>query len=106
MSVEEKLVGETVRRTSLEPIRRDFKDETNIDSNKAAREELLRNYVPVVMEHIAKHGCSGLKCKRCPLNNVCDRNASKSKDLANQMIAYARANVMSKKVDTEQKNEG
>jgi hypothetical protein len=98
MSVEEKLVGETVRRTSLEPIRRGFKDETNIDSNKAAREELLRNYVPVVMEHIAKHGCSGLKCKRCPLNNVCDRNASRSKELANQMIAYANTQRVKKGV--------
>lgn len=53
------------------------------------KEGLLRNYVPVVLEHISKHGCSGLKCKRCPLNNVCDKNAAKSKDLANQMIVYA-----------------
>jgi len=53
------------------------------------KEELLRNYVPVVLEHISKHGCSGLKCKRCPLNNVCDKNALKSKELANQMIVYA-----------------
>ena len=53
------------------------------------REALLREYVPVVMEHISKHGCSGLKCKRCPLNNVCDRNAARSKELANQMIVYA-----------------
>lgn len=75
-------------------------------TQEAYREMLIRNYVPVVMEHIAKHGCSGLKCKRCPLNNVCDRNAAKSKELANQMIAYARANAMSKKVDTENKVEG
>ena len=53
------------------------------------KEALLREYVPVVLEHISKHGCSGLKCKRCPLNNVCDKNAAKSKDLANQMIMYA-----------------
>lgn len=53
------------------------------------KEALLREYVPVVLEHISKHGCSGLKCKRCPLNNVCDKNAAKSKDLANQMIVYA-----------------
>lgn len=53
------------------------------------KEEILREYVPVVMEHISKHGCSGLKCKRCPLNNVCDKNASKAKELANQMIVYA-----------------
>lgn len=58
-------------------------------TQEEARRELLRNYVPVVMEHISKHGCSGLKCKRCPLNLVCDKNASKSKELANQMIAYA-----------------
>lgn len=52
-------------------------------------EALVRNYVPVVMQHICDHGCSGLKCKRCPLNNVCDRDASKSKELANQIITYA-----------------
>lgn len=87
MSVEEKLVNETYKKTGAEPIRRNFKTET--DTYKAVREELVRNYVPVVMEHISKHGCSGLKCKRCPLNLVCDKNASKSKELANQMIAYA-----------------
>lgn len=92
MSVEEKLVNETYKRTSAEPIVRDFTtDVTSTDTYKAAREELVRNYVPVVMEHISKHGCSGLKCKRCPLNNICDRNAAKSKELANQMIAYANA---------------
>ena len=53
------------------------------------KEELLRNYVPVVLQHIRDHGCSGLKCKRCPLNNICDRNAKNSRDLAAQMIAYA-----------------
>ena len=87
MSVEEKLVNETYKKTGAKPIRRNFKTET--DTYKAVREELVRNYVPVVMEHISKHGCSGLKCKRCPLNLVCDKNASKSKELANQMIAYA-----------------
>ena len=65
------------------------------------KEALLREYVPVVLEHISKHGCSGLKCKRCPLNNICDRNAVKSKELANQMIAYANTQRVSKKVDTE-----
>ena len=65
------------------------------------KEALLREYVPVVLEHISKHGCSGLKCKRCPLNNICDRNAANSKELANQMIAYANTHSMSKKVDTE-----
>ena len=93
--IENKLVEKMGRRSG----------KTNM-TQEAYREMIIRNYVPVVMDHIAKHGCSGLKCKRCPLNNVCDRNASKSKDLANQMIAYARANTMSKKVDTENKVEG
>ena len=75
-------------------------------TQEAYREMLIRNYVPVVMEHIAKHGCSGLKCKRCPLNNICDRNASKSKDLANKMIVYANTQAMSTKVDTGDKIEG
>lgn len=70
-------------------------------AQEAYREMLIRNYVPVVMEHISKHGCSGLKCKRCPLNNICDRNAANSKELANQMIAYANTQRVSKKVDTE-----
>jgi len=87
MSVEEKLVGETVRRTGFRPIIRDFK--TDINTKEAVREELVRNYVPVVLQHIRDHGCSGLKCKRCPLNNVCDRNAKNSRDLAAQVIAYA-----------------
>lgn len=64
-------------------------DHTKQMTQEEARQELVRNYVPVVMEHIAKHGCSGLKCKRCPLNNICDKNAAKSKELANQMIVYA-----------------
>lgn len=68
------IIAQTVRRSG----------KTNI-----TKEELLRNYVPVVMQHIRDHGCSGLKCKRCPLNNICDRDASKSKELANQMITYA-----------------
>lgn len=95
MSVEEKLVNETVKRTNITPMRRMGKSNM---ANIAAREELIRNYVPVVMEHIAKHGCSGLKCKRCPLNNVCDRNASRSKELANQMIAYANTQRVKKGV--------
>lgn len=58
-------------------------------TQEAYREMLIRNYVPVVLQHIRDHGCSGLKCKRCPLNNICDRNAKNSRDLAAQMIAYA-----------------
>ena len=80
MRVEDNLISQALARPG----------KTNA-ANAMAKEELLRNYVPVVMEHISKHGCSGLKCKRCPLNNVCDRNAAKSKELANQMITYANA---------------
>jgi len=93
--IENKLIEKMGRRSG----------KTNM-TQEAYREMIIRNYVPVVMDHIAKHGCSGLKCKRCPLNNICDRNAAKSKELANQMIAYANSHAMSKKVDTEQKNEG
>ena len=88
MSVEENLVNETVKRTGVAIPRRSGKTNTAVNM---AKEELVRNYVPVVMEHISKHGCSGLKCKRCPLNNICDKNAAKSKELANQIIAYANA---------------
>ena len=86
MSVEEKLVKETVKRTGVSIPRRSGKSNTAVTM---AKEELVRNYVPVVLQHIRDHGCSGLKCKRCPLNNVCDRNAKNSKDLAAQVIAYA-----------------
>ena len=77
MSVDSKLIKQTVSMSGT------------VKHGELDREELLRNYVPVVLEHISKHGCSGLKCKRCPLNNVCDRNAAHSKELANQMIVYA-----------------
>lgn len=86
MSVEEKLVRETVKRTGVVIPRRTGKTNTAVNM---AKEELVRNYVPVVLQHIRDHGCSGLKCKRCPLNNVCDKNAGKSKELAAQVIAYA-----------------
>lgn len=86
MSVEEKLVRETVKRTGVSIPRRSGKTNTAVTM---AKEELVRNYVPVVLQHIRDHGCSGLKCKRCPLNNVCDRNAQNSKTLAAQVIAYA-----------------
>ena len=84
MSVEKKLVRETVKRTSIPR----GSGKSNIAATMA-KEELVRNYVPVVLQHIRDHGCSGLKCKRCPLNNVCDKNAGKSKELAAQVIAYA-----------------
>ena len=90
MSVENNLIQKTRDMTITEPMQKAI---MHTGKPSAARleiqKQLLANYVPVVMEHIAKHGCSGLKCKRCPLNNVCDRNAAHSKDLANQMIVYA-----------------
>jgi len=86
MSVEEKLVRETVKRTGVSIPRGMGKTNTAV---VMAKEEFVRNYVPVVLQHIRDHGCSGLKCKRCPLNNVCDRNAKNSKTLAAQVIAYA-----------------
>ncbi len=77
MSVEDKLIQKTMS----------IPRRINLTENQ--KEQIVRNYVPVVMQHIRDHGCSGLKCKRCPLNNLCDRNASKSKELAAQVIAYA-----------------
>lgn len=77
MSVEDKLIKKTMS----------IPRRINLTENQ--KEQIVRNYVPVVMQHIRDHGCSGLKCKRCPLNNLCDRNASKSKELAAQVIAYA-----------------
>lgn len=50
----------------------------------------LRAYIVTQIEHIKKHGCSGIKCKRCALNNICDRNAKNSKELAHKVAAYAQ----------------
>lgn len=90
MNLENKLVQKTYDITLPEPMQRAI-ERTGKPTVAAAdlKKLLVANYVPVVMEHISKHGCSGLKCKRCPLNNICDRNAARSKELANQMIAYA-----------------
>lgn len=52
--------------------------------------EDARKYAYSQIIHISKFGCSGIKCKRCCLNKVCDHFPSKAKDVANQMIAYAK----------------
>lgn len=95
MSIENKLVQKTYDMTLTEPMQRAI-ERTGKPSVAAMdlKRQLVANYVPVVMQHIRDHGCSGLKCKRCPLNNVCDRDASKSKDLAAQVITYANINRM------------
>ena len=95
MSVENKLVQKTVDITLPEPMRSSIERTGKLNVAAAdLKRQLVANYVPVVMQHIRDHGCSGLKCKRCPLNNICDRDASKSKDLAAQVITYANINRM------------
>lgn len=47
-------------------------------------------YIPVVLEHISGHGCSGLKCKSCPLNTVCDRDTKKVREYAIKMLALIK----------------
>ena len=90
MSVEEKIMEKVADVTFNKPLQNAAMHTGKPSGVQLGFQEMvLRNYVPVVMQHIRDHGCSGLKCKRCPLNKVCDRDASKSKDLANQMIAYA-----------------
>lgn len=55
-------------------------------SGKDARKYAYSQFI-----HIYKFGCSGIKCKRCCLNKVCDHFPSKAKDVAFQMIMYAKA---------------
>lgn len=50
-----------------------------------------KNYVSILIKHISLHGCSGIKCKNCPLIDRCDKDASKSKDIASKVVAYAVA---------------
>lgn len=52
--------------------------------------EDIEKYACSQIIHISKFGCSGIKCKRCCLNKVCDHFPSKAKDIAIQMIAYAK----------------
>jgi hypothetical protein len=52
--------------------------------------EDIEKYAYYQIIHISKFGCSGIKCKSCCLNKVCDHFPSKAKDVANQMIAYAK----------------
>lgn len=92
MSVEEKIFKKIMQRSMTLPKQIALSVTGKSDmARKAVQQDLLSNYVPVVLEHIAQHGCSGLKCKRCPLNSMCDKNALNSIKLANQMLAYAKS---------------
>lgn len=51
----------------------------------------IEKYAYYQIIHISKFGCSGIKCKKCVLNKICDHFPSKAKGIANQMIAYAKA---------------
>ena len=56
----------------------------------ANAEFIKEMYIPVMLEHISEHGCSGLKCKKCPLKLLCDKDTSKVKDLAVKMLAMTK----------------
>jgi len=57
---------------------------------QANTEFIKEMYIPVMLEHISEHGCSGLKCKKCPLKLLCDKDTSKVKDLAIKMLAMTK----------------
>ena len=57
---------------------------------QANAEFIKRMYIPVTVEHISEHGCSGLKCKKCPLKLMCDKDTSKAKELAIKMLAMIK----------------
>ena len=53
--------------------------------------ENVSKFVVQQIVHISRHGCSGIKCKRCSLNRVCeDRKPENSKELASKMMFYAQ----------------
>jgi hypothetical protein len=62
---------------------------------KRTLEMIKRQYVPVLLQHISEHGCSGLKCKRCPLDSACDKDLSHVKELAAKN--YALLKIWNKK---------
>mgnify|MGYP003558020650 CR=1 FL=1 len=53
-------------------------------------QKAVKKYTFAQFVHIYKFGCSGIKCKRCCLNKVCCHFPSKAKDVAFQMIMYAK----------------
>ena len=57
---------------------------------QANAEFIKEMYIPVMLEHISEHGCSGLKCKKCPLKLLCDKDTNKVKDLAIKMLAMTK----------------
>lgn len=57
---------------------------------QANAEFIKEMYIPVMLEHISEHGCSGLKCKKCPLKLLCDKDTNKVKDLAVKMLAMTK----------------
>lgn len=57
---------------------------------QATAEFIKEMYIPVMLEHISEHGCSGLKCKKCPLKMLCDKDTNKVKDLAIKMLAMTK----------------
>ena len=55
------------------------------------QKDAVVNYAITQIVHIAKHGCSGIKCNKCALNRLCkDRRPANSISLAQQVIAYAK----------------
>lgn len=68
-----------------------------------ANAEFIREmYIPVMLEHISEHGCSGLKCKSCPLNSLCDRDTGKVKDLAIKVLAMTKVQSAEENLNTNQ----
>lgn len=57
---------------------------------QANAEFIKEMYIPVMLEHISEHGCSGLKCKKCPLKLLCDKDTNKVKDLAIKMLVMTK----------------
>lgn len=57
--------------------------------SQITKEELTK-YAYAQIIHVSKYGCNGIKCKNCVMNRICDHFPSHSKDVALQMITYAK----------------
>ena len=62
-----------------------------IDRAEAARTLLgSRNVVEAMTVYIERNGCNGFRCKKCPLELVCDHYPSHARDYAHAVIERTR----------------
>lgn len=64
--------------------------EPNLEDEQIRKQ--ITQFAVKQITYISRNGCSGIKCKRCALNNLCtDRRADQSRELAQSVINYAKS---------------